>query len=160
MQPRAVIEPPGIQGTTVQLRADPAVGQHRPRGAPLGERDHHSGAARENGPDEIDPAAGQLGGDKAAGHVTGLRGHQPGPAAQRADPGGHVGRLPANADRGHGRGVGLLGERLGQPHDNVNMSIAENADHRARRGVQRARREITATPPLPPGPSPVHMNAA
>jgi hypothetical protein len=87
-----------------------------------------------------------------------LCGDQPGPAAQRADPGGHVGRLPANAYRGHGGGIGFLGERLGQPHDDVNMSVAENADQRARRGVQQARRAVTAPPPF--GPSPVHMNAA
>ena len=82
VQPRAVIEPPGFQDTTVQLRADPAVGQHRPRGAPLGERDHHSGPARQYRPDEIDAAVGQLGGDKTADHIANLRGDQPGPAAQ------------------------------------------------------------------------------
>src|SRR5260370_1298751 len=55
-------------------------------------------------------------------------GDQPGPAAQRGHPGGHVGGLAAGPDRGAHRGIGLLRYRAGQPDDHVEVGVAEHAD--------------------------------
>ena len=126
-----------------ELGAHAPVGQHGPGPAAVGERDHHAGPPRQDRPGELHSPAGEFVGHHAARGIGRPRRDQAGPAAQRGDPRGDVGRLPAGADRGGGGGVGLRRDGPGQRHDHVEVRVPQYADH------PRGRRISVRTGPPP-----------
>ena len=61
--------------------------------------------------------------------TTPVRPGSTGPAAERDDPRGYVGRLPPGARRGGGGGVSLRLDRPGQGHDHVEVGVPQYTDH-------------------------------
>jgi hypothetical protein len=89
-------------------------------------------------PDQVNPAGRQLGGDESRRGIVGKGGDEPAPATERADPGGDVGCLASGGHPGLSWRISVGSDRPRDPDDDIEVRVAENADHAGLRPVSHA----------------------